>query len=81
MAATASASPRKHRLDRTVAAVAHPAADAAHERLVFDEGAEADALHAAVHDHVANDAHASSPASMTRAPVKREVDQRSTLSM
>ena len=37
----------KHRLDRAVAAVAHPAVDAALERLVLDEGAEADALHAA----------------------------------
>ena len=69
---------REHRLDAAVAAVAHPAFEAAPERLVLDEGAEADALHAAAHDHVADDAHASSPASMTRAPVKREIDQRST---
>ncbi len=45
---------REHRLDRSVAAVAHPAFDAALERLVLDEGAEADALHAAAHDDVAD---------------------------
>ena len=48
------------------------------QRLALDEGAVADALHAAAHDDVADDVHASSPASIRRAPVKREIDQRST---
>ena len=72
----------EHRLDRAVAAIAHPAFEAALERLVLDEGAEADALHAAAHHDVADDprlfAHASSPASRMRAPVQREVLKRST---
>ena len=68
----------EHGLDRALAPVAHPAFEPARKRLVFDKGAEADALHAAMHDDVADDAHASSPTSMTRAPVKRDIDQRST---
>jgi hypothetical protein len=49
-------------------------------RLLLDKGAIADALDLAAHNDMANDtaAHASSPASMTRAPVQREADQRST---
>ncbi len=68
----------EHRLDRAVTAVAHPAAQMTLERLVLDEGAEADALHAPAYRDVADGVHASSPASITRAPVKRERDQRST---
>ena len=67
----------EHRLNRAIAAIAHPALQPAPERLALDEGAEADALHAPAHDHVANDAHARSPASMMRAPVQRDVLMRS----
>ena len=42
----------KHRLDRAVAAVAHPAFEPAIERGVFGPGAVADALHAAADDDV-----------------------------
>ena len=38
---------REHRLDRSVAAVAHPSVQAASFRVVFSPGAIADALHAA----------------------------------
>ena len=69
---------REHRLDVPSRRLRTQPSRPRLQRLVLDEGAEADALHAAVHDHVADDAHASSPASMTRAPVKREIDQRST---
>ena len=78
MPATAAVLPRKHRLHRTVAAIAHPPLQAALERLVLDKGAKADALHAPVHGDVADRAHLVSPTSMTRAPVQRDVDQRST---
>ena len=47
MSATIAGVAGEHRLDRAVAAVAHPAFEAARERLVLDKGAEADALHAA----------------------------------
>src|SRR5476651_1581931 len=72
----------KYCLDRTTPAVAHPACQAALQRVMLDEGAVADALHAAAHADVASDArlfvHSSSPASITRVPVQRETDQRST---
>src|SRR6185503_3582084 len=67
----------KHRLDRAVAPVAHPTCDAALERLMFDKGAETDALHAPTDRDMAQGVHALAPDSMTRAPVKRERDQRS----
>src|SRR6185437_15049446 len=44
----------EHRLDRVIAAVAHPALDAALERFVLDEGAIADSLDAAAHDDMAD---------------------------
>jgi hypothetical protein len=69
---------RKYGLHRSVAAVAHPAFEPAPMRFDFDESAKADALDATMHDDVADDTHAISPTSMTRAPVQREVDQRST---
>jgi hypothetical protein len=47
-----------------VAAIAHPTFHAPFDRLVFGEGAEADALHASSHDDVANN-HANSPARAT----------------
>ena len=55
----------EQRLDRTVAAIAHPAFEPALERLALDKGAEADALHAAAQHDVADDlrVHASSPGS------------------
>jgi hypothetical protein len=48
------------------------------ECLMLDKGAVANTLHAAMHGHMADYDHASSPASMTRVPVQRETDQRST---
>src|SRR5579884_3576208 len=41
-----------HRLHRAITAIAHPSADARSERLSFDKGAEADALHAASNEKV-----------------------------
>ena len=75
---TLASSPLNTASTRAVAAIAHPAFEPALERLMLDESAEADALHAAVHQHMADDAHVASPTSMTRAPVQRESDQRST---
>ena len=68
----------EHRLDRAVAAVAHPAFDAALERLVLDEGADSRRPARGRARDMATGRHALAPASMTRAPVKRERDQRST---
>jgi len=49
-------------------------------RFIFHKGAIADALDTPAHDDMADDsiAHAPSPASMTRAPVQRDADHRST---
>jgi hypothetical protein len=48
--------------------------------LILDKGAISDALHPPAHDNMANDAvaHRRSPASIWRAPVQRDADQRST---
>jgi hypothetical protein len=71
---------RKYRLDRAITPIAHPAQQAAPIGLIFDKGTIADALHAAAHkdmpDHAI--AHGPPPVSMTRAPVQREADHRST---
>jgi hypothetical protein len=66
-------------LDGSVLTITHPTMQPAPVRFVLDKCAIADALHQAAHDNVANDVngHASSPASMTRVPVQRDVDQRS----
>lgn len=42
----------QHRLDRSVAQIADPASDTRAKRLTFDEGAIADALHAAADGYV-----------------------------
>jgi hypothetical protein len=49
-------------------------------RFMLNKGAISDALHSPAHNNMANNviAHASSPASITRAPVQRDADQRST---
>jgi len=66
-------------LDGAIAAIAHPTMQPVPVRLVLDKGAITDALYLTAHNNVANDvAHASYPASKIRAPVQREVDQRST---
>jgi len=48
--------------------------------LVFDKGAVTDALNTAANDDVPDDAitHGPSPTSITRVPVHRDVDHRST---
>jgi hypothetical protein len=63
----------KYCLDRTIATITHPTTQPAPARLLLDKGTIADALDLAAHNDVANDiaAHASSPASTTRAPVQR----------
>src|SRR6516162_4409958 len=59
------------RLDRAVAAVAHPALDAVHRRGILDEHAEADALHPSAHAHMTNDAaHPISPVATPSVPRK-----------
>ena len=67
-------------LDGAIAAIAYPTMQPAPVRLVLDKGPITDALYLTAHNNVANDvaAHASSPASKMCAPVRREVDQRST---
>ena len=70
--------PGEYRLDRSVAAVAHPAFEALIERGVFHEGAKAHPLHAAADEHVTGDVHATSPVSLARAPRQREGAQRSS---
>src|SRR5215831_3433551 len=72
---------RKQRLDRAVAAVAHPAFEAEIERHVFSPGAIADALHAAAdHDTADRHAHPTSPVSFARAPCQPDGDQRLSVS-
>jgi hypothetical protein len=68
----------EQRFDGTVAAIAHPALQVSPDRLVFHEGAVANALYTSVDDDVTDDAHSFSSTLMTREPVQREVDQRST---
>ena len=58
----------EHRLDRAVAAVAHPAFEATFERGVFGPGAESDALHPAADEHVADHCHPNSPSLRALAP-------------
>jgi hypothetical protein len=67
-------------LDGAIVAIAHPTMQPPPVRLVLDKGPITDALYLTAYNNVANDvaAHASSPASKMRAPVQREVDQRST---
>src|SRR5262249_8133511 len=61
----------EHRLDRAVAAVAHPALDAMHRCRVLDEHAKADALHPSAHAHMTNGvAHPISPVATPRVPRK-----------
>src|ERR1700730_8667092 len=63
----------KHRLDRAVAAIAHPARDPMDRRRVLDEHAEADALHLPTHAHVTNGlAHPISPVATVNAPRRPE---------
>ncbi len=50
----------EQRLDRAVAAVAHPTFDAAFERHQFGPGAEADALHPAADDDLEDHVHPNS---------------------
>jgi len=70
----------EHGLDRAVTPIAYPAPQATLMRFIFHKGAIADALDTPAHDDMADDAiaHAPSPASMTRAPVQRDADHRST---
>ena len=49
---TTSAGPGKQRFDTAVPAVAHPALQMMHPRLVLDPGAIADALHPALDRHL-----------------------------
>src|SRR5581483_10496334 len=58
----------EYRLDRAVTAIAHPALQPAVMRLVLDESAEADALHAPADDDMANGGvgHAATPAGTKR---------------
>jgi hypothetical protein len=72
----------KYCLDRTIAAITHPTMQPAPARLLLDKGTIADALDLAAYNDVANDiaAHASSPASRTRAQVqRRSIDKRCEL--
>ena len=71
---------REHGFDRTITTVAHPALQAAFTRLVLDEGTVSDPLNPAAHNDMTDNtiAHANSPASMTRAPVQRDADNRSS---
>jgi hypothetical protein len=70
----------EHRLDRAIAPVAHPALQAMLMGFVLDKGTVADTLDAAAHDDMADHAitHGPSPASITRVPVQRDADHRST---
>jgi hypothetical protein len=70
----------EHGLDRAVTAIAHPALQATLMRFVLDKSAIAHALNTAADDDMADHAiaHAPSPGSMTRAPVQRDADHRST---
>ena len=70
----------EHGLDRAVTAIAHPALQATLTRFILDKSAIAHALDTAADDDMADHAiaHAPSPASMTRAPVQRDADHRST---
>ena len=60
---------REQRLDRAIAAVAHPAFEAVLERGHFGPGAKADALHAAADDDDDSHVHPNSPSLRTPEPI------------